>query len=207
MGYVIAVAFLVFGALLGVRTTHHLMRAKLRVGGSGGLGGQGPGFHRNYARIRNEPALIGLRLGETIISDRLVVPRIERGVTVARNAAQECTAQLRDENGEQLAVLWWAVDEGSAQRYRRTVSIGNGETASLMLFARLHDEPLKYFPFQPDNAGNPLVPQEEMKFTEPKKFRVRVNYSSGQHLDFGLTMTKRDDGRFYYSTRAGGGSF
>ena len=207
MDYVIAIASLALGALLGVRTTHHVVRAKLRVGGRGGGGGQGPGFHRNYVGIRNEPSMIGLRLGETIIFGKLILPRIERGMVVARNAAHECTAQLRDENGEHVAVLWWAVDEGSAQRYRRTVTIGNGETANLMLFARLHDERFKYFPFQPDNAGNPVVPHDEMKFTDSKNFRVRVDYSSGRHLDFGLTMTKRDDGRLYYSTRSGGGSF
>jgi hypothetical protein len=51
------------------------------------------------------------------------------------------------------------------------VPIASGESVDLMLFARLHDERLKYFPFEPGKATDaPNVPSHDLKLTDPRNF-------------------------------------
>src|SRR5688572_22721780 len=110
---------LILGAALGLIANHFVERPKLRVGGSGSGGGIGPGFHQNNARIWNGPALIGIRVGHTALFGKTVLPPIEWGLTVQRKAAQNCTAWMLDDKGEDVGPPWWETFADGERKYEQ----------------------------------------------------------------------------------------
>lgn len=207
MSYVYPILTFVLGVVLGVWGNFYVVRPKLRVTGSGG--GSDNRFATNQVTITNVPGFFGVRLEPTTIFGSRVHPRIEKGLTANRYPANECTAHLLDEDGNHITGLYWR-SETSPGKFDNVVSIGPGESVHLMLFARLANEPLRYFIFQPAGAdtNDPRVPPAEVRFTDSKKFRIRVIYSYGrQKLEVRAEMAKRYNGRLYYRVGTGGGSF
>ena len=133
---------------------------------------------------------------------------IEKGYAVDRNAAKECRANIRDkQTGRHIAPLWW---RSRSSEYSNTVTIESGQSYDLMLFARLDNEPLKYFVFasKSDAPDELMIPVEDAKFADTHEFAVKINYAYGrQQLSFDITMRKGFDGRLYFEGKHGGGSF
>ncbi len=208
---ILAVVSLLLGAALGAWYTVYLRRPTLKVTGSGGGGGPGPGHHQNQIEIMNQPGLLGIRFGATIIFGKRLHGPVERGLTVDRNPANECRASLYDKKtGKHVAMLWWRSSHDPAPPLHPTVTLQSGQSATLMLFARLDDEPTKYFVFAPDpTSSGPKIPPDQAKFTESREFVIRIDYSYGrQKLVVDAAMTKEFDGRLTFMiARGGGGSF
>jgi hypothetical protein len=210
---VIPIITLIVGALLGSWYTVWMKRPKLRPSGSSGAGGQD--FHSNSIRLRNQPGLLGLNLPETIIFGKQIHGYIERGLTFERTPAKDCRATIHDKkSGRHIAHLWWrrppSSDGGPA--WAMDTTIESGEECDLMLFARLTNEPLKYFIFAPQNPVDPSspvqVPVEHAKFNDTHEFSVRVSYSyNRQKYTFTTIVTKGYDGRLSHQGPVGGGSF
>jgi hypothetical protein len=190
----------------------YLARPKLALAGGGGGGGPGPSFHEHFVQVTNQPGLLGVRLRETIIFGRRIHGALSRVLPFERRAATECRAWLHPKEGGSTAVpLWWRSSD-DRRRCVQSVTIGNGETYELPLFARLDSEPSRYFIFAPEEGGwceRPAVPREPAVFDDTREFVVRINYSNGhQRLAFETAMRKQLDGRFRYETKgAASGSF
>jgi hypothetical protein len=202
---------LVLGVVLGAWYTVYLRRPTLKITGGGSGGGPGPGHLRNHVRVINRPGLLGIRLGETILLGGRLHGHVEKGLTVDRNPANQCIANILDkESGRQVAPLMWRTSDAN-RPWQRIVTLNSGEEVDLMLFARLENEPSKYFVFEPADVSSeaaPRIPNEEAKFTDTREFLVRIMYSYGrQKLTFKATMRKGFDGRLSYETDGGGGSF
>jgi hypothetical protein len=80
-----------------------------------------------------------------------------KGVTYERTPAAECTASLLDSERRHVALLW-SRSRADPIQLARTVDIRPGESFDLIVFARLNDEPLKYFPYTPQNEAS-MFPQ------------------------------------------------
>jgi hypothetical protein len=204
----IPIVTLVLGVVLGAWYGVYLKRPKLKVAGSGGGGGPGPGHHQNNVRVLNQPGLLGLRLSQSVILGKRIHGSVEKGLTIDRNPANECTASIHDkQSGRHIAPLWWRSTDPNAP-WQIVVTMQSGEAFDLMLFARLDGEPTKYFPFEPQDDGSPRIPNDAAKFDDTRDFFVQVMYSYGrQKLTFDVTMRKGFDGRLTYETEGGGGSF
>ena len=207
----VPIVTLVAGGFLGAWFTIYISRPKLMVGGSGGGGGgAGPGHSTNYVRIRNQHGFVGISIKQTIIFGKRLHGRIDKGLSVDRSPANECSASIRDkETGEYIASLWWrpldVVDVAQS-----SVNIKSGEDYDLMLFARLNDEPTSYFVYQSKNGtmSDVLTPPDDVRFHHTKRFVVQVDYSyHRQKFEFDVTVRKGLDGRLSYQTTGGGGSF
>jgi hypothetical protein len=201
--------FLVVGAVLGAWASLYIKRPKLTPTSGGGGGGatNRPGYWTNHVGIENKPGLIGINFGETVIFGKGL--HFEKGVTVERDPAREIIASIYDkETGERITHLWWrSVDNPGTVRASVKV-INSAETWDLMLFARLNSEPLRYFIYQSANGefGNIVVPDDEVKFRDTKRFVVRVNYNYGRRkLEFDITVRKGYDGRFHLEGKYAGG--
>jgi hypothetical protein len=201
---------LVVGTLLGAWFNRFIQRSKLVVTGGGGGGGPGPGFHQSRVSISNRPGLLGIRLSETVLFGKTIHNRIEKGLSIDRNPANECRAQMLDKkSGQFITSLWWR-SRGEPEILKPTVTIRSGETFDLFLFARLNTEPSRYFIFQPGEDGRtPKAPHDDAKFTDTREFIVRILYSyDRQRLTFPVTVRKNFDGRLYVDrAQGGGGSF
>jgi hypothetical protein len=162
--------------------------------------------------VRNQSGLLGLRLGETTIFGRPFHGQIERGFSFDREPAKECHGRIYDKaTGDFIAPLWWR-RAGTALGWQQGVTIESGESCELGLFARLSSEPTKYFVFEPiagEPGSPPRVPAtDEAKFEGTHDFRIEVAYSyERQKLVFEGRMRKGYDGRLYWESRGGGGSF
>ena len=206
MAYVIPLVTLLLGAVLGVWGTYYVIRPKLQVVG-GGSGSDGR-FHTNRVTIRNEPGFLGIRLSPSVILGRRIHSGIEWGFPVHRNTADQCMAHLLDKSGKHITALWWRSSQEPGA-FANTISISEGQSVNLMLLARLSEEQLRYFVFEPPVTGTnePKVPVREVWFSGPKQFRVRVTYSYGrQKLEVPAEVTQRYDGRLYYQVGDSGGS-
>ena len=207
---VLPIVTLIVGALLGVWFTVYLTRPRLRVtGGGGGGGASGPGYYANHASITNMPGLMGIRINPTVLFGKTIHGHFEKGLTITRNPAEECIADIHDkETGDFIAPLWWRSPDDPS-RVVRIISIRTGQTAELMLFARLNSEHLRYFIYA--SGGDFLdvrAPVDEVKFADTKKFSVRIKYSCGrQKLEFDAIVRKGYDGRLSYEAGGSGGSF
>lgn len=95
---------------------------------------------------------------------------------------------------------------------QRRVAIPSGGSFDLVLFARLDDEPGKYFVFAPDDgesSTSPIVPDDELKFTDGHDFFVELVHTHGrQKLKFDVKVKKGLTGRLSIDLgKRGGGSF
>jgi len=152
-----------------------MRRPKLAITGGGGGGGAGS-YHRNHISVSNQPGLLGIRLGDTVVFGRRLHGRFEKGLTVDRSPASECQANLHDrKTGQYIAGLWWTPTQGGAP-WQRTLAIGSGGTVTLALFARLDSEPTKFFVFEPENPNQwdspPREPIDDVKFHDTHEFPV-----------------------------------
>ena len=199
----------VLGALLGRWYGVYQSRPVLTIIGSGGGGGPGPGYHVTHARLQNRPGLVGLRLNDSAFGRRLH-GFIERGLPVERNPARECSARLHDkQTGEFIAPLWWRRPEASVP-WQISTDLASGEEAELMLFARLHEEPTRYFPFAPADqrvsGAAPSVPPAEARFEGTRDFSVEISYSYGrQRARFDASVKLGFDGRLSCLLKGAGG--
>lgn len=197
----------VIGALVSTWHGYFVTRPKLTITGSGGGGGPGPGFHANHIQISNSPALLGLRVPETILFGWRLHASFELGLVIDRRPAHECRAYIYDKETMQLICpLVWRVGATFAHHS----DLDSGQSAQLMLFARDASQTSKYHIFQPDNPGadKPKLPSEELLFQDTRSFLVEVQHSYGKRkIRFEVGMTKGFDGRLSYHTKSGGGSF
>jgi hypothetical protein len=92
----IPIVTLILGVVLGAWFNNYVKRPRLVVTGGGGGGGPGPGYHHRLVTITNQPGLMGLRLSETVIVGKQIHGHVERGLTIDRNPANQCTASLYD---------------------------------------------------------------------------------------------------------------
>lgn len=196
----------VLGAFASTWHSYYVRRPKLQVTG-GGSGG-GSSFYTNHITISNSPGLLGLKLPETTILGINIHRHIEMGLVVDRNPAHRCSAFLYDkETNQSIKPLWWRASDG---KMTREVTLKSGESASLMLFARLSNEQRKYFVYQLDNAGStePHAPDDQDKFETTREFYIDINHSYGKkRMRIDCKMTKGFDGRLHFSSKGGGGSF
>lgn len=157
---------------------------------------------------------MGIRFGETVILGKHIHGGLEKGLSIERNAATECTAGILDkETGTYIARLWWWPPSGTSDPWQSMITLRSGESRALMLFARLENEPTRYFIFAPSaDTASPLpcqIPTEDAKFKETHRFVVRITYSYGrQTLTFDTTISKEFDGRLRFQLHGqGAGSF
>lgn len=206
----IGVVLLLVGAMAAILIENFIKRPKLVVSGSGGGGGPGPGFYRNHITIRNEPGQFGLKLKSTTILGKRVHGSIEMGQVFDRTPAHECRAFLYDKaSGESMGLLWWRALP-TAEAFTQTITLNSGESAELMLFARLNDERSKYFKFDPESSSEtiPKVPDDELKLSDTRDFVVEIQYFYGKKkIRVNISMIRRLDGRLSYRSASGGGSF
>jgi hypothetical protein len=207
----VPIVTLVLGVFLGAGYSQYLQRPRLRLSGSGGGGGPGPGYHQTHVCVRNDPGFLGIRISETVVFGKRIHPSFTKGLPVERNTAKECNAVLLDKaSGEFVTHLWWRSVVDGRFEWKRLVDLASGESADLMLFARLDAEPTRYFPFDVDNefAPGPRTPPEEAKFSDTHRFLVRITYSYGrQDMSSEAAVVKGYDGRLRWETEGGGGSF
>jgi hypothetical protein len=191
---------------MGAWYSYFIKRPKLIVSGGGG-GGTVGGIYHNSIMIENVPGYMGIRLSETIIFGKvLFYDKHIGGLIFKRDDAEKCSAMLYDkETGDFIRALWWQLP-GSAPNREATLS--SGQSASLMLFARLDSEPLKYFVYDLDEAGKQIVPNENLKFDSTREFIVRIRHShSLQPIVINFKVTKGYE-RLYFSVVKGySGSF
>jgi hypothetical protein len=147
-------------------------------------------------------------LPETTVLGINIHNHIEIGLVVDRNPAHKCRAWLQDkETNQTIKSLWWRTSGGQLMQ---EVTLGSGESASLMLFARLNDEQRKYFVYQPGGPeGNtPIVPDDQDKFDATREFYINIRHSYGKKkMRIECKMTKGFDGRLSFSSKGGGHSF
>lgn len=198
--------------LLGVAFSVFLRRPRLQLTGSSSGGGPGPGHHSNRLRVTNQPGLLGIKLKQTVVMGKRIYRDFEKGLTVIRDPAIECRATIHDadDGNRHIAMLWWRPLSDPHADWERTVTIQSGETFELALFARLDNEPTKYFIFEPqsEHSPSPKVPSDDVKFDDTRRFLIRIMYSYGrQELIFRGTMRKGYDGRLRWESEMGGASF
>jgi hypothetical protein len=197
---------LVVGAILGAWATVFVARPKLKVSGSSS--GGGARLRVATLRITNSPGMMGLALGPTIILGKRISRGFQKGITIERTTANECTAYLYDKvTNEPVAPLYWR-PVAPDSKTTILIDIKSGQQIDLLLFARVDDE-LKFFAYKPDGpSGEPLEPQDELKFTESRRFIVRITYSYGrQKMKTDVGVRKGFDGLMYFQHEHGGGSF
>lgn len=200
-------AFLM-GVVLTSLFDFYLKRPKLIVSGGGGGGGSQniQGITKRYVRIKNNPGLFGVALGETKIFGKRIFNRIDKGIIFDRNPAHECRADLYYKQTKQIvAPLVWEQNGNLSQ----SVTLNSGEDASLMIFARENSELLKYFPYRVTNIQTKevFIPQNDLKFDTAQKFFVRVSYQYGRRIMcFDVEITKDFiNGRLNFNSKKGGG--
>jgi hypothetical protein len=150
---------------------------------------------------------MGIRIKPTVLFGKRVHGGLEKGLTIVRNPAEECIANIHDKDtGEFIAPLWWRSPD-DPDRAVRTVSVKTGQTVELMLFARLNSEALRYFIYTSSGKfADVQPPVDEVRFRDTKKFSVRVSYSYGrQRLEFDAVVRKGYDGRLSWEAVGGGG--
>ena len=175
----ISVASLVVGSVIGAWYTEFIRRPLLAVTGSGSVH---KGVHRYSVSVSNLPAFVGITIGSTALLGRRIHRGFRRGLTIDRNPAKQSRAVLVDRtSGRVLMGLHWLIHT-EPRSYEATRSIAGGESATVMVFARLPSERSHYFAFQPDPQGpdGVRVPEEHVKFDGERDFELRVNYSNGR---------------------------
>jgi hypothetical protein len=180
---VLPVLTLVLGAILAVMAEAFFKRPKLMVVGCGGGGGPGPGFCTNHLRISNAPGLFGIRLNETKVFGKKIHGRIEKGLSIERQTANDCHAWMHDAmSGEVVSHLSWRSVEDPT-KLSTTTAIRSGHSVELLLFARLSLEPSKYFVYRPlnESSSEPQMPELETgKFSDSRDFEESA---SATHMD------------------------
>ena len=154
-------------------------RGVARREGARGGGGPHHGYQQQHINIRNSPGLVGFKLRKTVIFGKYIHDQIEVGLPVDRSPAYECHASLYDKATKQhIAPLWWRTRDGTMTR---SVTLKSGESATLMLFAREHNDRRKYFAYQlKDGASKELlIPNDEDKLEGSRDFSIRVVYHYG----------------------------
>lgn len=183
------IIFLILGILLGGWYTIFLKRPKLSKNiGSVGGGGFSQKHSTIGAVIHNEHGLIGFDLRPNTIFGRPINSYRRIGLPMERETAKKCMAVLYDrQSGESLGQLWWQLPEG---KMSLTTSIESGESATLMVIARLGEEQDQYFIFKPRGKDDRSLAEPEFKFTGSMQFEIVVYYSGGRKLKIPLSITK-----------------
>jgi hypothetical protein len=206
---VIPIITLVVGVVAGAWFNNYLKRPKLVLTGGGGGGGPGSGY-RSHVSISNRPGLFGLGLSETVIFGKRLHGRFEKGLTIDRNPANECTAAIYDnQSGRYVAPLWWRLPTEPDRMYQ-VVTVPSGTTFDLMLFARLDAERSTYFIYVPtsETSAEPKVPPAQARLGDEREFFVQVTYSYGrQKLKFDCAVRKEFDGTLRWETKTASSSF
>lgn len=186
---------------------YYVRRPTLQVTGGGGGGGE-TSFYGNRITISNSPGLLGLKFHETTILGIHVHRHIEIGLVVDRSPAHQCRAWLYDiETNDVIKQLWWQTSDG---KMTQEVTLKSGESAGLMVFARLGNEKQKYFVYQLDrpDSTKPLVPDDQDKFDTTREFYIDIRHSYGKkRVRIECKMTKGFDGRLRFNYKGGASSF
>lgn len=194
------------GIIIGPFFNNYIKRPKLTHTGSGGGGGPGPGYYRNCINIANSPGFLGVRVGETVIFGKRILPPIPAGLLIDRNIAKGCTAWIYEmPENRAMTVLWWQIDGKMVQH----VTLDAGDSAWLMLFARTEADPLHYFLYQPQDAASsdaPKISAAEVGWRTKQSFRIRISDAYDRTLlTIPITIRPDHDGRLRWEIRGGSG--
>ena len=191
----------------GAFFNNYIKRPKLTHTGGGGGGGPALGYSNNIT-IANAPGFLGIRVGETVIFGKRILPPIPAALLIERNVAKECRAWIYDASENRaMTILWWQVKSAPMVQF---VTLDSGESASLFLFARTEAEPLHYFLFQPaNNTDNmPKIPAPEVGWRDKQTFRIRISDAYDRTLlSVPIMMRPDHDGRLRCEIRGVGGGF
>jgi len=167
----------VFGIMLSTWYTSHLARPRLEVVGVVS-GKYTPGYSAYQLAIQNNRGFFGIRLKPPSFFGRFMLSGFRKGYIVESQTAHGCTAWLYDKRGGGHPTgLYWRLEPG--QPPTNLVTLGSGQTADLLLFARLEEEPTRYFVFQPDGAERPAIPDE--RIAEDREYILELTCSDGLH--------------------------
>lgn len=198
----------IFGTIASTWFSFFIQRPILQVvgGGSGSGGSLTPRTRSNHITIQNSPGIFGIRLGETTIFGRQIIPPIQWGLAFDRKDAAQCRAWIYDSDTKRgIRPLWWQTRDG---KMVQEMTIKSGETGNLFVFARLEDEPGAYFIYQPaGHEGRDIqIPPPEGRQTDSHDFYIEVRYTHHtRRLRINWTMRKDFDGKLYYESQGGGG--
>jgi len=191
-------------AVISLVLRYYVIRPKLKVIGGGSSTEMG--YSTNTIRIRNVPNLLGIKFQETVIFGKKIHGDKEIGLDIDRNPASECIAYLYDKKANQIiSTLLWATNDDPNSR-EQIITLKNGESADLIIFSRLLNEPLKYFVYQPESTENnrPRIPDDEIKFNSTMEFVIIVYYSSRkQSLKINCRMIRSHDGKLTFEFMSG----
>ncbi|HVS79059.1 MAG TPA: hypothetical protein VHD84_02085 [Candidatus Saccharimonadales bacterium] len=148
------------------------------------------------------PALLGLRMGQTIIFGHKIHPPIQKGLTLERTEAKECTAEILDKRTKKhLAPLWWRVLD--SDRMVSTVDIPSGKNAELMLFAQKDENSARYFIYKPisESDHSMVVPPDGAMYTRTKSFLIVISSYGRRKWMFETAVTIMPDGKVTYRVK------
>jgi len=202
-GIVLYIGGLIISFFFGFASRNILERPKLTNVGGGGGGSEPISF---YVKLENRPGRIGFYLEETVLFGRLIHRSRAVGPLFDRKIAHECRGRIiEEESGDLIGALCWRMPDGNVQQ---VVTLKSGETADLLLLARLRDEPSKYFVYQHiGKQDQPFIaPDDSRKFDSSKSFRIEVR----DKYEFvvyraNVKIKKLFGGRFQYHIDGGGG--
>lgn len=206
LGIVLYLGGLIVSFFFGFASRNLIERPKLTSVGGGGGGGEHVFFH---VKLENRPGRIGLNFGETVLFGRQIHRSYAIGPTFDRKVAHECRCRVIDEeSGDLIGTLCWRMPDGTLQQ---AVTFKSGETADLLLFARLREEPTKYFMYEWHGMQEQpfIIPDDNKKFDLSKKFSIEVRdkYDAVVYKTK-VIIKKAFGGRLeYHIDGAGGGSF
>lgn len=194
------------GATLSTVHAHYVKRPKLTCEGGGGGGGA---YKSCHVAIGNPPGILGIRVNETsLFGWRLHGDRVF-GLTVFRDTAKNCHATMKEIGGEERTRnLFWRTPNLD-KKWSQSVDISCGEKAELMLFSGDTENPELFSIFWPkDSTSNePKLPFPSARFKAPAEFHVSIRSGEAIVFSFKVQMKRDVDGRLYYSTPSGGGTF
>jgi hypothetical protein len=198
------------GVFLGAWFNNFLKRPKLVITGGSGGGGPSPGHHWNSLRLTNRPGLLGVTLRRTEILGKRLFGHVEKGWTVERIPASDCSATLFEKGTNlHVAPLWWR-STTNPNDVQQVVTIPSGGSWDLLLFARLNSEPGNYFVFAPGSVGafGPRLPTSEPKFDDTRSFVIKVRFDYGRRTKtIECTMRKELNGTLTFLMNGGGSAF
>jgi len=197
---------LLIGAVLGMfLSTWHsyfVKRPRLKITGNGASGGAN--FRTTNLNLTNSSRFIGLRISPSIMFGKQFHGTLRWGIPVDTLPARNLQATLFDkESGLFVSQLYWR----KKQVILPSIDLDSEEQVGLLLFSRLEQNPMRYFPFRPAPDGIGVeVPQNDGYSDETRKFEIRISYSQARKpLIFQCKVSRQYGGGFWVEACGGGG--
>lgn len=208
----LSVFFFVAGVICGLGFEEFMRRPRVRVTGRGSAK-MGP-YDVFTLSVTNEANFLGASIGPTVFFGKTIVGDHRPGVTVARHPAK-LTAGAREDgalarSGQSIGLAF--LDPAGQGEPVGTVTIEDGESASLLLVAKEEGQVSRYAYFIPGGPdGQPRMPPLDAQFTGDKRFVVTIHCAnSNRGLDIPVTVTRNvsdPGGGFWVETPNGGSSW